>query len=87
MNADMIATFIGNHWSLVDKDNSGFLEKEEIHGILQKFHENHGAGKPFNEEIFEGMWAKLDNTGAGKIDQARLIEAATNFARNNGLIE
>ena len=40
---------------------------------------NIGEGKEFNEEIFNAMW--------GKINMARLIRAATNFARNNGIIE
>ena len=84
--ATQIANFVNNHFGMLDKDGSGFLEKAEIHEIIKTFHANHGAGNDFNEELFEGLWGKIDRDGTGKISQERLTEAITNFARNNGFL-
>lgn len=87
MAEEQIKEFIGGVFDELDKDQSGFLEKEEIHAILKKFHANNGAGKPFNEEMFEAVWGKLDNNNDGKITKERLQEAAFNFATNQGWLE
>merc|ERR1712166_1071351 len=85
--AEQISTFIGNLFDEMEREPAdGFLAKEEIHEILKKFHANHGAGNEFNEEMFEGAWAKISK-GEEKIDMARLQEAAITFSKKNGIIE
>lgn len=54
-------------FTALDKDNSGFLEKGEVHEIAQQLHGKIGGENEFNEEAFNTAFTKLDKNGDGKI--------------------
>ncbi len=73
-------------FTALDKDNSGFLEKAEVHQIAHTMHQNHGAGEPFNEELFEKGFTLLDKSGDGKISKEELLVWAVQAAQKRGII-
>ena len=78
---------IGELFTKLDKDNSGVLEKAEVHEIAHNIHAKVGEeGKPFNEEMFETAFQKLDNNGDGKISKDELTNFFINGATKRGLL-
>ena len=47
-------------------------------------HSKFGAGNPFNEEMFEALWVKVDKNGDGKISLHELTTSITNGAEKRG---
>ena len=80
---EQVSVFVGNLFDKMDKESKGVLDKEEIHTIMKQFQSNHSQqGKEFNDELFSGVFAKIDNTQSGKVTRERMIEASINFAKN-----
>lgn len=77
---------IGQLFLKLDKDNSGVLEKAEVHEIAVNVHAKVGEGKEFNEERFLEAFAKLDKNGDGKISQEELVNFFLAGAKARGLL-
>ena len=61
-------------FTALDKDGSGFLEREEVKQIANQLHGKIGGDKEFNEEAFNEAFQKLDKNGDGKIAFKELFD-------------
>jgi len=73
-------------FTALDKDNSGFLEKNEVHEIAVQLHGKIGGDGSFNETAFEEAFNKLDKNGDGKIAFDELCNWFFKAAEKRGLL-
>lgn len=70
----------------LDIDNSGFLERPEVHKIATQLHGKIGGSNEFNEEAFNLAFTKLDKNGDGRISFDELNTWFFNAAEKRGLL-
>jgi Ca2+-binding EF-hand superfamily protein len=70
----------------LDKDNSGFLERNEVHEIAAQLHGKIGGEGAFNEDAFSEAFTKLDKNGDGKIAFDELCSWFFRAAEKRGLL-
>jgi Ca2+-binding EF-hand superfamily protein len=64
-------------WAVYDKDNNGYLDKEEMKNFLVDFSQimcNVGAGG-FTEEEIDEIIKQTDKNGDGKVDYEEFAES------------
>ena len=64
---DELKQVVSELFAALDKDNSGYLEKEEIKQIASQLHGKIGGEEEFNNDAFETAFKNLDKNGDGKI--------------------
>lgn len=65
-------TIIDNLWNEYDKDNSGYLDKEEIIPLAQAALAQVGFSQQLDENLIGAFFAEIDSDGNGKVDREEL---------------
>ena len=65
---------VKQYFTWLDKDNSGFLERNEIATICRDMYTEVGAPNQFNESGFETAFKKLDRNNDGKVSYMELFD-------------
>jgi calmodulin len=81
-----IKDIVGELFKQLDKDNSGVLERAEVHQVAEGIHAKVGEGKEFNEEMFAEAFTRLDKNGDGKISLEELTNMFLAGAAKRGLL-
>ena len=75
---EVIREFVEDLWTEYDKDNSGYLQKEEVRELVQKTLSEVGAADTFSEDMFEELYAKSFD---GDADEKVTLEEMIKFMR------
>ena len=86
ITAAELAEVVKELFTAIDKDKSGFLEKNEVHEIATQLHGKIGGDGAFNEAAFEEAFTRLDKNGDGKIAYDELYNWFHKAAEKRGLL-
>jgi len=77
--------FVDAVFPTLDKDGSGFLEKEEVKGMAKNMHAKHGdEGSEFPEDKFDEGFSKIDANGNGKLSKEEVFGFFVMVAEKRG---
>ena len=87
ITSEELKSVVQELFTALDKDNSTFLEKEEVKQIAEQLHGKIGGDKEFNDEAFNEAFQKLDKNGDGKIAFDELYAWFKAAAEKRGLLK
>ena len=72
-------------FAAIDTNQNGFLEESEVRVYCQQLLQHTDPDAPFNEEIFQDTFKKMDKDHNGCVSKAELLTSLIEKAREAGL--
>lgn len=70
---EVVQRVVDDIWAQYDKDNNGFLDKEEAKSFVIKTLADLGGDNQFSDEAYEETFGVFDKDGSGTISRGEMV--------------